>query len=96
LLKLRRDSDAHFVSYQQVPDGEPVAFFFYVHRRMAMAKIIEFHIPVKFQKKVKWVPSEERGRLIEFPIVIKKSAKVLSTLNHASTVMGLAEDSAFS
>ena len=44
------------------------------HRRMAMAKIIEFHIPAKFQKKVKWVPSEERGRLIEFPIVIKKSA----------------------
>jgi len=41
---------------------------------MVMAKVIEFHIPVKFQKKVKWVPSEERGRLIEFPIVIKKSA----------------------
>jgi hypothetical protein len=74
LLKLRRDSDAHFISYQRVPDGEPVAFFFYVHRRMAMAKIIEFHIPVEFQKKVKWVPPEERGRLIEFPTAIRKSA----------------------
>ena len=39
-----------------------------------MAKVIEFHIPVKFLKKVKWVPSAERGRLIEFPIGIKKSA----------------------
>ena len=39
-----------------------------------MAKIIEFHIPVEFQKKVKWVPPEERGRLIEFPTAIRKSA----------------------
>ena len=29
------------------------ASFSYVHRRMAMAKVIEFHMPLKFQKKVK-------------------------------------------
>ena len=87
MLKLRRDSDAHFVSYQQVPNGEPVAFFFYVHRRMAMAKIIEFHIPVELSDEVLYrnldrllskegqmVPPEERGRLMEFPTAIKKSA----------------------
>jgi hypothetical protein len=39
-----------------------------------MAQVIEFYIPSRFRKKVKWVPTAERGRVIEFPVEIKKSA----------------------
>jgi len=31
-----------------------------------MAKIIEFYVPSSFHKKVKWVPSENRGKILEF------------------------------
>jgi hypothetical protein len=43
-------------------------------RRMAMAQVIEFYIPSRFKKKVKWVPTERRGKVIEFPVEEKKSA----------------------
>ena len=44
-------------------------------RRMAMAKVIEFYIPEKYRQKVKWIPVEQRGKVLEFPAVItKKSA----------------------
>jgi hypothetical protein len=39
-----------------------------------MAQVIEFYIPVSFHKKAKWVPPTERGKLIEFPTEVKKSA----------------------
>jgi len=39
-----------------------------------MAKLIEYYVPSKFQKKVKWIPQEERGKLISFPVDEKKSA----------------------
>jgi hypothetical protein len=41
---------------------------------MAMAKVIEFYIPDRFRKNVKWVPQERRGKVIEFPAEVKKSA----------------------
>jgi hypothetical protein len=41
---------------------------------MTMAKIIEFYIPDNFRKKVKWVSPEKRGKIIEFPSEMKKSA----------------------
>jgi hypothetical protein len=41
---------------------------------MMMAKIIEFYIPNNFRKSVKWVAPEQRGRIIEFPSEMKKSA----------------------
>jgi len=34
---------------------------------MAMAKIIEFYIPSSFRKNIKWVPADQRGKLIQFP-----------------------------
>ena len=43
-------------------------------RRMAMTQVIEFYIPARFRKKVTWVPPEERGKVIEFPAEIRKSA----------------------
>jgi hypothetical protein len=43
-------------------------------RRMVMAQVIEFYIPVRFKPKVKWVPVEQRGQIIVFPIDLKKSA----------------------
>jgi len=39
-----------------------------------MAKVIEFYIPASFQRKSKWLPLEQRGKVIAFPTEIKKSA----------------------
>ena len=39
-----------------------------------MAKIIEFYIPINFRKNDKWIPSQERGKIIEFSLPTKKSA----------------------
>lgn len=36
-----------------------------------MAKIIEFYVPARFHKKVKWVPPVDRGKVIEFCLVRK-------------------------
>lgn len=38
-----------------------------------MAKIIEFYVPSNFRKNLKWTPVQERGRLIEFSLVTKRS-----------------------
>jgi hypothetical protein len=39
-----------------------------------MAKVIEFYVPDRFRTKVKRVPPKLRGKVIEFPAPIKKSA----------------------
>jgi len=39
-----------------------------------MAKIIEFYIPQSFRKVSKWVPPNERGKVLEFPMVVRQSA----------------------
>jgi hypothetical protein len=31
-----------------------------------MAKVIEFYVPTNFSRRVKWVPSQLRGRVIGF------------------------------
>lgn len=33
-----------------------------------MAAVIVFHIPDSFRKKSKWIPPEERGKLLQFPL----------------------------
>jgi hypothetical protein len=33
-----------------------------------MSEIIEFYVPQRFQKHLKWVPELERGKVIEFPL----------------------------
>lgn len=43
-------------------------------KRNGMAKIIEFYIPSRFHKIGKWLPREQRGKVIEFPVETKKSA----------------------
>jgi hypothetical protein len=43
-------------------------------RRADMAQVIEFYIPARFHKKVKWIPPEQRGKVIDFPAEIRKSA----------------------
>jgi hypothetical protein len=45
-----------------------------VDRRMFMAQVIELYIPTRFKPKVKWVPVEQRGKVIAFPTDLKKSA----------------------
>jgi hypothetical protein len=42
--------------------------------RLTVAKVIEFYIPNDFRQSVKWVPPEERGKMIEFASQIEKSA----------------------
>ena len=39
-----------------------------------MAKIIEFYIPQSFRKVSKWLPPAERGKVLAFPEVVRKSA----------------------
>ena len=39
-----------------------------------MAKVIDFYVPNRFHKKVKWVPTEQRGKVIAFPVAVKKTA----------------------
>jgi hypothetical protein len=40
-----------------------------------MAQVIEFYVPDRFRKrKTHWVPPEQRGKVIEFPLPEKKSA----------------------
>jgi hypothetical protein len=39
-----------------------------------MGHLIAFYIPSSFKAKVKWVPQEERGKLIAFPADLEKSA----------------------
>jgi hypothetical protein len=39
-----------------------------------MAKIIEFYVPARFHKKVKWVPPADRGKVIEFSVPVRKTA----------------------
>lgn len=40
----------------------------------AVAKVIEFYIPIRFSKRVKLLPPEQRGRVIEFRLPTQKSA----------------------
>jgi hypothetical protein len=40
-----------------------------------MAKIIEFYVPNSFRKKAsKWIPPEQRGKVLAFGLQQKKSA----------------------
>ena len=39
-----------------------------------MGQVIEFYIPTRFQRKVKWVPPTQRGKVLQFPGELKKSA----------------------
>lgn len=39
-----------------------------------MANVIEFYVPVRFQKAVKWVHQQQRGRVLEFPVAQKRTA----------------------
>lgn len=35
-----------------------------------MAKIIDFYIPANFHKRVKWMPVEQHGKVIEIKVMI--------------------------
>lgn len=39
-----------------------------------MAGVIEFYIPARFHKQVKWIPPVRRGKVLEFPAEMRKSA----------------------
>ena len=39
-----------------------------------MAPVIEFYIPSGFRKRVVWIPSVQRGKVLEFPAESRKSA----------------------
>ena len=39
-----------------------------------MAQVIEFYVPARFRKKVRWVPPTQRGKVIELPVAVKKTA----------------------
>jgi hypothetical protein len=39
-----------------------------------MAKVIEFYVPKKFRKALKWAPELHCGKIVEFRAQTKKSA----------------------
>jgi len=39
-----------------------------------MAKLIEYYVPSTHKKKTRWVPQSLRGKVIDFPTDLKKSA----------------------
>jgi hypothetical protein len=39
-----------------------------------MAKIIKFYVPQSFRKVSKWLLPNERGKVLEFPTAVRKSA----------------------
>ncbi|MGA9968451.1 MAG: hypothetical protein WBQ10_24850 [Terriglobales bacterium] len=40
-----------------------------------MAKVIEYYVPKEVQNNVgKWIPPDQRGKIIRFPMSAKKSA----------------------
>jgi hypothetical protein len=39
-----------------------------------MAKVIEFYVPVRFRKVLKWVPQQQRDRVLEFPVAQSRTA----------------------
>ena len=39
-----------------------------------VARVIEFYIPTRFPKRVKWVPAVQRGKVIQFSLPPKKFA----------------------
>jgi hypothetical protein len=41
---------------------------------MTVAKVIEFYVPSKFRKSVKWVSPEQSGKIIEFASQINSRA----------------------
>jgi len=40
----------------------------------AVAKVIEFYIPNNFRWKWKWIPPQDRGKIVEFSLQRRKSA----------------------
>jgi hypothetical protein len=40
----------------------------------AVAKVIEFYIPTNIPKRVKWIPPQQRGKVIEFSLPPKRTA----------------------
>jgi hypothetical protein len=40
----------------------------------SMAIIIQFYVPRRFHKKLRWIPLDLRGRVIEFPLRVRKTA----------------------
>jgi hypothetical protein len=53
----------------RLKDGQPA-----LDRRSVMAQVIEFYVPASYKPKVKWIPPERRGKVIEFRADLKKSA----------------------
>ncbi len=39
-----------------------------------MATVIEFYIPTRFHRRVKLIPAAQRGKVLEFPAELRKSA----------------------
>jgi hypothetical protein len=39
-----------------------------------MAQVIVFYVPERYKKKSRWIPREQKGKLIYFPVPERKSA----------------------
>jgi hypothetical protein len=82
-----RGSTRHSLVYAVFPNLQPLAvnanFGIWVALLLlskedtsedVMARIIEFYIPARLHKPVKWITPAERGKVLEFPAEVRKSA----------------------
>ena len=53
-----------------------------------MAKIIEFYVPERFQKTVRWVPERQRGTVIEFPLSMTRVSLERARLGREALTIG--------
>jgi hypothetical protein len=62
-------------SAQQVQDKRSRQVRVWLGMITDMAKVIEYYIPENFRKKsAKWISSDQCGKIIQFPVTVKKSA----------------------
>lgn len=54
-----------------------------------MAKVIEFYVPSSFQRKEKWIPAQDRGKIIEFRLQTTKSGQLPTGPVLAMTALAL-------
>ena len=63
-------------AYRSKAECDSVKSMWNVRRqgRRTVAKVIQFYIPNNFRKKLKWIPAELRGKIVQFAPPVKKSA----------------------
>jgi len=53
-----------------------------------MARVIEYYIPEKVQRTVRWIPPNRRGKIIKFPVPEKSQREMVPQVSVRLSVTG--------